>query len=231
MEQYSSLAPQDDERLVIIPRNWREERVVPIYIRTIDDQGLSVFRGWIDAVFPIANSLRRLTRRILGEPWQVSELTEGSVHALNREHGSNLGRSPSAQVLANAAWHARDIQAGGRRLRDGRDVLLNDYLVDHLLDPNDFEQAYLIEDLKGALEAKLWEQGKPENVTMFKLHAAGAAKYIPDALGVKPNSRERNKLSQGFRRSIKKAWTEIQEEISQHGSGTHAEGKRRRNFF
>jgi len=87
MEQYSSIAPQDDERLVIIPRNYREEGVVPIYIRTVDDEGISVFRGWIDAVYPIADRLRALAGRIFGEPWQVSELTEGSVHALNREHG------------------------------------------------------------------------------------------------------------------------------------------------
>src|SRR5437867_651874 len=210
MEQYSSIAPQDDERLVIIPRNYREEGVVPIYIRTIDDEGTFVFRGWIDAVYPIAERLRGLACRIFGEPWQVSELTEGSVHALNREHGPNLGRRPSAQLWANAVWRALDIRAGGRRLRVGRDVLLNDYLIDHLVDPNDFEQAYLIQNLQEALEQKLWEQGKPEYVAMFKMHAAGAAKYIPDAFGVKPNSRERNRLSQGFRRYVKKAWIELQ---------------------
>src|SRR5437588_5076730 len=80
---------------VVIPPNYVEKRVVPILIRTMDDLGNQVYHGWIEAVQPIAKTLRFLAKRVIRDEWRVSELTESSVHMLSRLHGERLGRSPS----------------------------------------------------------------------------------------------------------------------------------------
>src|SRR5688572_13425192 len=111
----STVPARENEDLVLIPQNYAEESVVPICIRSIDDLGKPIYRGWIEAVLPIADPLRNLARRILGDVWKVSELTEGSVHGLNARYGQELGRAPSGRIFGDAKWRALDLAAGGRR--------------------------------------------------------------------------------------------------------------------
>jgi hypothetical protein len=205
MEKLSSTPTQDRERLVIIPTNYEMEGVVPICISTIDDEGLPVHRGWIDAVRNVADPLRALARRVIGEVWQVSELAEGSVHALNRKHGEQLGRSPASQIYADASWRAKDLAAGSRRARSGRDVELKKHLLECLKDPHDFEHAYEDREYLEHLEEKLWAMGKTDVLTMLYMHQTGAKDLISEVFGIRKNSRARNALSQRFRRTVDKA--------------------------
>src|SRR2546427_10279167 len=109
MEQKSSTPSQECEGVVVIPSNYAEEGVVPICIRTIDDQGRPVYRGWIEAVRPIADTLRGLARNVIGNVHQVSELADGSVHPLSAKYGGELTRSPSMQIFVYAKYLARDL--------------------------------------------------------------------------------------------------------------------------
>src|SRR5437899_1778064 len=92
-------APEgEDEKVVVIPRNYVEEGVVPICIRSIDDDGRPVCRDWIEAVRPVAGKLRCLARKIIQDEWRVSELAEGSVHMLSRRYGARLPSFPSDRI-------------------------------------------------------------------------------------------------------------------------------------
>jgi hypothetical protein len=113
--------------LVIIPTDYAMQRVVPIVIRTKDDEGKRVYRAWIHAVRPVADKLRQLARKVLGDVAMVSEITEISVHGLSARPGKVLpGHSPSGYIFEEARWIARDILAGGWRRRKGYDIRLSD---------------------------------------------------------------------------------------------------------
>jgi hypothetical protein len=146
-----------NRNLVVIPSDYAKQRVVPILIRRVDDDGHRVYRGWIDAVRPVADKLRRLARNILGDLEMVSEITEGSVHGLSARYGGELGTSPSGQIYEDARWLARDIAMGGWRRRKGYDTRLSEVVLDSLADPRDFAQIYedreFIEKLMDHLDA------------------------------------------------------------------------------
>src|SRR5207244_8220269 len=112
-----------------IPSDYEESGVIPICIRKIDDLGRPVYEGWINAVRPIADPLRALARRVIGNIWQVSELADGSVHALSAKHQDRLGTEPSYQIYAHAKRLARDIAVGGRRARTALDVDLKEHVL------------------------------------------------------------------------------------------------------
>jgi DNA-directed RNA polymerase specialized sigma24 family protein len=111
--------------VVTIPFDYDEldnpNSVVPICIDDTDRHGGKIARGWIAAVVPIADSLRRLARWRLEDEWRVSELTELSVHRVWYKHCDNLGRWPSGRIWHRACWVAEDLRAGGRRARRGLD--------------------------------------------------------------------------------------------------------------
>lgn len=213
MEKTSSTPPQDDEGLVIIPWNYEQERVVPIYIRTVDVEGRRVHRGWIDAVRPITDPLRALAKRVIGEEWQVAELAEGSVHALNKKYGETVGRCPEAQVWADATWRVQDIAAGSRRARSCRDVELKDYVLDHLAAPHNLQQAYEDKELLELLRQELLRRGNADLLVMLNMHMTGAKDLIPEVFGVEPNSRARNTLSQQWSRGMRGALMSIQKRM------------------
>src|SRR5579875_1880448 len=50
----------------MIPEDYLTTGVVPICIRQVDNEGNEVFPGWIEAVPPIADPLRRLARFAIG---------------------------------------------------------------------------------------------------------------------------------------------------------------------
>src|SRR5579862_3705391 len=133
------IVPQDYENL---PRN-----LAPICIEDQDAGGNLINREWIDrGVRPIHERLCNLAERIVGDLWAVSEVSSNAVHGLWRERGDNLGSDPWRQVQARAEWEAKDIRAGGWRLRKGRERYLEDLdgrlrtAISH--DPRDYGLIY-----------------------------------------------------------------------------------------
>ena len=203
MKKFSSGPAQDGEGLIVIPLNYAEEGIVPIAIRSIDDRGRAVFPGWIAAVPPVADPLRNLARHVLGDVWRVSELTESSVHALSATHGERLGYTPSTRVYADACWRARDLAAGGRRARTGRDVSLKDELLAIAKDPHDFAKAFEDRELINRLEERLKGSNQTEVLIMLQMYLSESEDQIASFFGAKRNSRTRNRLTQRFRRGIR----------------------------
>jgi hypothetical protein len=114
--------------LITIPFDYeqREDRdqIVPICVNDVDDNGRKVAWGWIEAVVPIADRAVGIARRVLDDPFRVSELVEPSVHSLSRRHGENYGDQPQYRILRNVKWRAMDERFGHWRVRKGYDVPL-----------------------------------------------------------------------------------------------------------
>ena len=195
--------------MVVIPSNYAEEDVIPICIRAIDDEGRPVYRGWIEAVRPIADTLRGLARRVIGNVHQVSELADGSVHALSAKYGERLGRSPSMQVYVHAKYLAQDLAVGGHRARIGRDVELTDAMLETLPYQDNFEKAYEDREFLERLKEQLRLLGKNDELKMLNLYLTESEHKIAEVFGVKRNSRARNTLSQRFWRSLGKGSAEV----------------------
>jgi hypothetical protein len=159
-----------DQNLVIIPPDYEERRVVPILIRPIDDLGHRVYRGWIDAVRPVAGQLRRLARNIVGDAGMVSEIAERSVHGLSARYGKQLGTSPSGKIFENARWLARDIAGGGWRRRKGYETRLTEVVVDTLVDDSDFAKAYENRDFIEKLVERLETLGLTDVAAQVHLY-------------------------------------------------------------
>ena len=208
-------APEgNDELFVVIPPNYVEKHVVPIFIRTIDDRRNRVYRGWIEAVRPIAKTLRFLAKRVVQDEWRVSELTEGSVHMLSRLHGEHLGRSPSDQIYVDAQWRARDIAAGGRRSRLSLEVDLYNGTLVSIPEPFDFERDFVGRDLMTRLEQELIASGHMDVLKMMEMYASGSADEIPAAFGIpdgKAGYRAKNTLAVRFRRVMRRALERVSE--------------------
>jgi DNA-directed RNA polymerase specialized sigma24 family protein len=135
--------------LIIVPQDYDSlpRNLAPICIEDHDAAGLPINLEWIDrGVRPIHRRLCHLTERIVGDLWAVSEVAGNAVHGLWREYGDHIGSDPARQVQARAEWEAKDIRAGGWRLRKGRERYLDD-LDDAIraaisCDPRDYEQIY-----------------------------------------------------------------------------------------
>src|SRR6266851_696737 len=135
--------------LIIVPQDYDSlpRNLAPICIEDHDAAGHPINLEWIDrGVRPIHRRLCHLTERIVGDLWAVSEVAGNAVHSLWREYGDNLSSDPSRQVQARAEWEAKDIRAGGWRLRKGRERYLDD--LDEAIrvaisyDPRDYGQIY-----------------------------------------------------------------------------------------
>jgi hypothetical protein len=133
--------------------------VVPICIEDTDREGCPIDRGWLSAVIPIADPLRRLSRRVLDDVWRVSELAELSVHALWYKHRHNLGRSPSARIFTYAKWKAQDLRAGGRNARRGVEVELLDSIRARLRSAHDVHAQVQFLEIDAALKRHFEAQG------------------------------------------------------------------------
>jgi hypothetical protein len=76
--------------VITIPFDYDPRRysasLVPIYLNDTDDNGEIIFHGWIDAVVPVQDKLRALSRRVLGDVWRVSEVTDLTIHHLWHRH-------------------------------------------------------------------------------------------------------------------------------------------------
>lgn len=98
--------------------------VIPICVARRDDFGETIAWGWFEALVPIADKVRGLSRRVLLDVWRSSELAEGSVHDMWYEHGPDVGPFASAQLYHQAKWMAQDMKHGGWRRRRGVELPL-----------------------------------------------------------------------------------------------------------
>jgi hypothetical protein len=188
---------------VIIPPDHAERGVVPICISDVDYEGRIVVPGWIEAVKPIADPLRKMASRITGDVRNVSQVTEEAVHGLSAKRGENFGRRPSSQVFASAKWRARNLKAGGARGRKGLEIEFRDIVIDCLAVRPKFPCEVENNDLVERLREKARELGRSDLETMIDLYLSDAEDEIPFAFGVRPNSQERNTLTRRLYRGIR----------------------------
>jgi hypothetical protein len=74
--------------VVIIPFEYEklspaeQTAIVPICIKSTDEAGNPIDRGWFEAVARVQDPLRTLAKFWLDDVWRVSEITEAAVHTL-----------------------------------------------------------------------------------------------------------------------------------------------------
>lgn len=189
----------------MIPEDYLTTGVVPICIRQVDNEGNEVFPGWIEAVPPIADPLRRLARRA-GDVWLVSQLAEESVHGLSARHGRDLGPAPSSAIYQDATWRALDMTVGGRRARNGLDVQLVKEVLGLLQEPYNFAKVIEDREFIEHLENRLIELGLGDVHKMLMLYLAEAEDEMPAAFGIESRkSTAWQTLCKRFRRGVHKA--------------------------
>ena len=209
--------PEGDEKLVVIPPNYMEEGVVPICIRTTDDRGNPVFRGWIEAVRPMAGQLRFMAKTIIQDVWRISELTEGSVHTLSAKHGERMGRRPQYSIFRDATWRARNLAKGGRGSHDfQREVELPDRVRALLRDPYDLVKAFENYELFTRLEKELRAMGLDDTLQMMQMYLSDSDDEIPEVFGAAAGAmgyRAKNTLFQRFRRRMRNTLKLLSEQV------------------
>jgi hypothetical protein len=162
----------ENHRFVIIPDDHEKTGVIPIGICLTDHRGNPVNHGWIEAVRPIAEPLRYLARVIMQDVRRVSELAEGSVHALSARFGAQLGRSPSMRIWVDAKWRARDLAAGSRKARKQKqkEVPLSDHTKGRLKESYDFVKAVENRDLVERLFERFRQLGYSDAIQMMEMY-------------------------------------------------------------
>jgi hypothetical protein len=177
--------------------------IVPICIEDTDRNGCLINHDWFRAVVPIADQLRRLSRRTLDDVWYVSEITEASVHALWGKHRHNLGRSPSARIYAHAKWKALDLRVGGRNARRGVEVELLDSIRAKLRSAHDVHGQVEFDELKGLLARHFDAQGVPHIDKMMHMWLSGHEwNDIAEHIGKKPKAATQD-FWRWFRRGLR----------------------------
>jgi len=179
--------------LVTIPFDFHEisdpHKVIPICIEDTDRFGHVIHPGWFRAVLPIADPLRQLARRILGDAWRVSELAEGSVHAQWYKHRDNLGRNPSGRIYAHAKWRVQDLRAGGRNARRGIEVEFLEAVHASLLFADNLSSRAEMQEIAAALDQHFQRSGVAHVSEMMDLWLYGWSwPEIADHIGKQPKA-------------------------------------------
>jgi hypothetical protein len=198
---------EGDEKVVVIPPDCLGKRVVPICIRTIDDQGRPVHSGWIEAARRVAGSLRFFARTILKNEERVSELAEDTVHRLSAKHGDRMGRRPDYRLFIFAKWRARMIAAGTPRSHDfQREVELPPGMRDGRPDPYDFAKAFENREYFMKVEEELRRTGRNDAAKVIQMYLAGSDHEIAEVFGLpsgKAGYRAKNTFFQRIRRDVR----------------------------
>lgn len=189
---------------VVIPPDYARRGVVPICISDTDDEGRRVVQGWIAAVNPIADPLRRMSASVTGDVRNVSQVTEEAVHSLSALRGLELGTDPSKQVYSSATWRARLLKHGGRRQLKRLDVEFRDLYIDCVQTRPEFVAALERQNLIERLTRKALDMEREDLAIMIDLYLSEAEDQIPTVFGVSPNSRERNTLTKKLYRGLRK---------------------------
>ena len=189
---------------VLIPADYEAQGVVPIGISDVDYEGRLVAPGWIEAVKPVAGSLRRITALITGDVGNVSQLAEETVHALSADNGENLGRNPSCRIYVGVKWRARNLRDGGSRKRKRIETELLDEYIDTVQCLPEFANDLEARDLVEHLIERARQRERADLEQVIDLFLADAEREIPSVFGVRRGSPERKKLSVRLYRGLRK---------------------------
>jgi len=162
--------------IVTIPFDYdpvnHDGALVPIFLSDTDERGKRIHFGWIDAVIPIHARLTSLARRVLGDPWRASEVTELSVHHLSHKYGTQLGPDPSRRVYATARRKAHGLEDPGARMHLGKNIALDgmaDYYRDAIASVRtDMERKIDRGRSMERFEAKLLELGTDQQILVYQ---------------------------------------------------------------
>jgi len=193
--------------IVTIPFDYEElddhSEIVPICIEDTDRNGRLINHGWFEAVVPISDRLRNLARWVVGEVWQVSELTQESLHSQWYRHGDDLGRNPSARIYAHAKWKAKDLRAGGRNVRRGVEVELLDSIRAKLQATEDVQSQVEIWEIIERLDKHFQALGVDHVRKMMHMWLSGWTwDEIAEHVGKKPKAATKD-FWRWFRRGLR----------------------------
>ena len=188
----------------VIPSDYNERlhpSVVPIFIADTDSEGNPINQEWIErGVVPVSDLLRRAARRLLGDSWRVSEITERPVHQLSCKYPTSLPDMPSRHVLNRARWYAADLRAGSQRARRKRDVDLLTARLQTFPDQHDPLADLLLRDTWQRLLEALEREGSRDMQEMAIMMIRNRpAKEFERRFG-----ESRNTLSQRFYRTARR---------------------------
>jgi hypothetical protein len=186
-------------QVVTIPFDYEERspseqaRVVPICIKSTDEEDNPIDWGWFEAASCVQDPLRALAKSVLNDIWRASEITEAAIHNLWRKHGHRLGREPSRRVYAAAKWEARDRKAGSwqtrRRVLRAFDDLEEVVRKRVLVDPSNYGHVYDNELYFKELGEQLEAEGLDDVSEMLKLIRTGCTwDEIGRRLGKEPDT-------------------------------------------
>jgi hypothetical protein len=167
--------------VITIPFDYDPQRhgesLVPIYITDTDDEGEQIAFGWIEAVIPIQDQLRFLSRRVLGDVWRVSELTEITIQHLWHKYRDNLGPDPSHRIYSTARRKAHGLEDPGARVHRGINLSLDalyEYRKDSLAWNDASAGPTISRELNlRRLEQKLKQFAKDDECEVYVLLRAG----------------------------------------------------------
>jgi DNA-directed RNA polymerase specialized sigma24 family protein len=182
--------------VITIPFDYDPQRdgesVIPIYLNDTDENGETIFFGWIEVVVRIQDKLRALSRAILGDVWRVSELTDLTVHRLWRKYRDNLGRDPGFRVYVTARRIAHSLEDPGARVHLALNISLDaleEYRKYAVGDVNKTERAYCTNLDLQRFETKLKELGKKNDLDVYRMLKAGYYWHeIGQRVGERPNT-------------------------------------------
>lgn len=191
--------------IITIPFDYDERThpsVVPIAVSDRDGLGNRIdHRLIVEGVVPVADPLRRISLRVLGDKHRVSEIAEHALHSVWRTHGVNFGDRPSVKVLNRAKSYAEDARYGGRRARRKTEVELFDSTLENLKERFDHVRAFHAKDTVDRLVAELDRLGMHDvrDMVPMMLRECDAEEFIA-RFGA-----SRNTLSQRFYRGVRRA--------------------------
>lgn len=194
--------------VIAIPFDYDSERdsesVIPIYLNDTDENGETISFGWIEAVVPIQEKLRDLSRRVLGDVWRVSEVTDLAIHQLWYQYRENLGPDPSFRVYRTAKRAAHSLEDPGGREHRALNLSLDaleEYRKDSLIgDAVDTERAYEMNLDIEWFEKKIRHMGRKSELDVYRLLRAGYCWHeIGQRMGERPNT-----LHRRFQRLVKR---------------------------
>ena len=194
--------------VIAIPFDYDPDRdgesVIPIYLNDTDENGETICFGWIEAVVPIQEKLRALSRRVLGDVWRVSEVTDLAIHQLWRQYREDLGCHPSFRVYRTAKRAAHILEDPGGREHLSLNLSLDaleGYRRDALIaDTADTERGYQTNLDIEWFEKKVREMGRKSELDAYRMLRAGYDWHeISQRIGERPNT-----LHRQFRRLVRR---------------------------
>ena len=191
--------------VITIPFDYDERThpdVIPICVEDTDRNGSPIHPDWFRlGIAPAADDLRRIAKRLLHDVWRASEIADSALKSAWKKRGCDVGPRPELVISSNALWAARNLRAGDRRARIGKDVELFAMTLDRLQDRVDMVSQAEDREIIEKLENQLRALGLHQEADMVPMMIQGCSRdeYIERF------SKRRNTLTQAFFRGMRKA--------------------------